>query len=175
MLLGFKRQFAPYVLNGTKTHTIRAIRKNPPRVGETCHCYVDPRQKTMRLLGRWPCVKIERIYIERGSFSWPLKVWIDGLQLDNSEVEALFRRDGFRGGKRGTGALPGENLRTRFRKGNATFQAAQFWKQRLPFNGQIIHWAWNAPANASKKQRGTKFGSVIASTRAADKSKLTKG
>jgi len=32
----------------------------------------------------------------------------------------------------------------------------------------------NAPANASKKQRGTKFGSVIASTRAADKSKLTK-
>ena len=58
MLLGFKRRFAPFVEEGSKTHTIRAKRKIAPKVGETCHCYVDPRQKTMRLLGRWTCVKV---------------------------------------------------------------------------------------------------------------------
>ena len=158
MLLGFRRQFEPSVLDGSKSHTIRSIRKFPPNVGEICHCYVDPRQKTMRLLGRWPCVRVEHIRIERGSFSWPLKIWIDGAKLDNSEVEALFWRDGFRGGPT-----------------NASFQAAQFWKQRLPFEGHIIHWNWNAPASASKKQPHTGGGSVITSTRAAERSKLTKG
>lgn len=51
MLLGFKRQFAKYVEEGSKTHTVRGFRKISPKVGDICHCYVDPRQKTMRLLG----------------------------------------------------------------------------------------------------------------------------
>jgi hypothetical protein len=63
MLLGFKRRFAPFVEEGSKTHTIRAKRKIRPKVGEVCHCYVDPRQKSMRLLGRFPCVKVETIDI----------------------------------------------------------------------------------------------------------------
>ena len=63
MLLGFKRRFEPFVSEGSKTHTIRAARKNPPRVGQMCDCYVDSRQKTMRLLGRWVCTKVESILI----------------------------------------------------------------------------------------------------------------
>ena len=157
MLLGFKRQFAPSVRGGSKQHTIRGIRKILPRVGEICHCYVDPRQKTMALLGRWPCVKVESIRIKRGRAARPLKVWIDGVELDNSEVEALFRRDGFRD----TGTP-------------ASCQAAQFWKQRLPFKGYIIHWNYNVPADARKKQRGTGGRSVITSTRAVERSRLTK-
>lgn len=90
MLLGFKRQFAPYVLDGTKTHTIRGIRKNAPKIGETCHCYVDPRQKSMKLLGRWPCVKVQSIRIDRA------RVWIDDVELDRSEKDLLAWRDGFR-------------------------------------------------------------------------------
>src|SRR5579872_1238894 len=105
MLLGFKRRFAPYVENHSKTHSIRGERKRPPRVGETCHCYEDPRQKTMRLLGRWRCVKVERIEIReisRRSLSSTLpygahfRMSIEGEQLTLDECNELAWRDGFR-------------------------------------------------------------------------------
>ena len=122
MLLGFKRRFAPYVEEGSKTHTIRAIRKIPPRVGQTCHCYVDPRQKTMRLLGRWPCVKVEDIAV-----TIECRVWIDGNWLAKDECNALAWRDGFR--SRG--------------QDQAFAEMMEFWAGRLPFRGQIIHWKWS--------------------------------
>ncbi len=128
MLLGFKRRFAEFVEEGSKTHTIRAIRKIEPRVGEICHCYVDPRQKTMRLLGRWPCVKVERIVIDYREYrvSAPLVVEIDSARLTDEEADLLFLRDGFRD-------QTGETYQH-------MQQAADFWKTRLPFEGHIIHW-----------------------------------
>ena len=138
MLLGFKRRFAPYVEEGSKTHTIRGVRKIAPRVGETCHCYVDPRQKTMRLLGRFPCVRVERIQIrETNHPPVPLVVKIDGLLLTPEEADLLFQRDGFRD------------------EGGETYthmqQAAEFWKDRLPFEGQIIHWRHEVLHNGAAK------------------------
>ena len=131
MLLGFMKRFADFVEDGSKTHTIRAIRKNPPRVGETCHCYTNVRQKSMRLLGRWPCVKVESITIsEFFNPSIPLAVSINGQLLSTDEAEAFFHRDGFRdqGGETYT----------------AIHQAAEFWADRLAggkgFHGQVIHW-----------------------------------
>ncbi|HXP88854.1 MAG TPA: ASCH domain-containing protein [Bryobacteraceae bacterium] len=118
MLLGFQRRFAPFVQEGSKTHTIRAARKIPPRVGETCHCYVDPRRKTMRLLGRWPCVRVQKIRIAAtGDPSVPLKVSIDGSILSPDEAGLLFFRDGFRDK---TGEIY-QHMQ----------QAAEFWKDRL--------------------------------------------
>jgi hypothetical protein len=131
VLLGFKRRFAPFVEDGSKTHTIRSTRKNQPHVGEICHCYVDPRQKTMRLLGRWPCVKVESIEIR-----WPKEyempgddplVFIDGQLLSKDECDALAWRDGFRG--RG--------------QAGAFSEMVDYWskpKHTIPFEGQIIHW-----------------------------------
>jgi hypothetical protein len=119
MLLGFKRRFAPFVEDGSKTHTIRAIRKVAPKVGEMCHCYVDPRQKTMRLLGRWPCVKVEDIQITPHH-----QVYIDGQFLEKDECDALAWRDGFR--SRGPDGAFAEMM--------------EFWKGRLPFRGCVIHW-----------------------------------
>ena len=133
MLLGFKRQFAPFIEDGSKTHTIRAIRKIMPKAGECCHCYVDPRQKTMRLLGRWPCIRVQSIRIDFGE-NHPLRVWIDGVELDAPEVEALLRRDGFRSSKES--AI------------SATLEARDFWKVRLipgPWDGHLIHWDFNEP------------------------------
>ena len=52
MLLGFKARFEPFVIEGSKTHTIRRVKKIPPKIGEVCHCYGDVRQKTMHVLGR---------------------------------------------------------------------------------------------------------------------------
>jgi hypothetical protein len=119
MMLGFQRRFAPFVLDGSKTHTIRAVRKIPPKVGETCHCYVDPRQKTMRLLGRWPCVRVEEIIITRYQL-----VYVEDQILSRSECNSLAWRDGFRSADRG----------------RAFEEMMEFWEGRLPFRGQVIHW-----------------------------------
>ena len=128
MLLGFKRQFAVYVKAGSKTHTVRAPRKNRPKVGEICHCYTGLRQRGAELLGRFKCVRIDDITIDlagegRLQHEGPLKVFINGELLDIGETEAFFRRDGFRG----------EGLSGR--------QALEFWKAReFPFHGDLIHW-----------------------------------
>ncbi len=129
MLLGFKRQFAPFVEEGSKTHTIRSERKISPKVGEICHCYVNPRQKTMRLLGRFECIRVDEIKIEESiRQSIPLVVRINGVKLAPDEADALFYRDGFRD-------LTGETYQH-------MHQAAEFWKHRLPFEGQMIHWRY---------------------------------
>lgn len=118
MLLGFNRRFAPFVEDGSKTHTIRAGKRWRP--GMRCDCYVDPRQKTMRLLGRWPCVKVEPIRITEQH-----TIIIYGQVLDFEECNALAWRDGFRDSGPAK-AFP---------------DMMEFWTGRLPFEGQIIHWS----------------------------------
>jgi hypothetical protein len=136
MLLGFKRQFAPYVEDHSKTHTIRAMRKIAPRVGEICHCYVDPRQKTMRLLGRWPCVRVEEVVIEgiwyRCGEVFCGSISVAGNLLDENERDLLAWRDGFR--------HPPLNEKEGLGYGGCFELMMEFWRGRLPFVGQIIHW-----------------------------------
>ena len=142
MLLGFKRQFEPYVLDGSKTHTVRARRKIRPRVGQRCDCYGDVRQKTMHLLGRWPCVRVESIKIANASTidllqgDCPLRVWIEGSELSAREVELFFIRDGFRN-------HPDPDLHWA-----PVCLAAAFWFDRLvdgPWEGDLIHWDYSKP------------------------------
>ena len=142
MLLGFKRQFAPFVENGTNTHTLRGLRKShklshsqrSPRVGETAHCYVDPRQKTMRLLGRFPIVKVDPVTLDFEAFgiAYRLRVTIADQTLSHDEAVEFARRDGFRGD-------------------DPLAEMARFWisTKRLsdaldsrPWHGQIIHWRY---------------------------------
>ena len=117
MLLGFSARFVPFVEDGTKTHTIRAKRRAAPRAGQLCHCYVGLRQPGARLLGRWPCVRVEDIVIEAH------EVRIAGQVLSRDERNALAWRDGFRGKR------PWEEMQ-------------EYWAGRLPFKGDIIHWRW---------------------------------
>lgn len=151
MLLGFKRRFEPLVLDHSKRHTIRAKRKQPPSVGDRCDCYGDSRQKTMHLLGRWQCVKVEDIRIvldppvthgfdwsqiplhmvdKFEDFPWFVRVWIEGVELDRNERNALAWADGFRPPRRR----------------NAFAEMVRFWLEehgkgkRLDFRGDIIHW-----------------------------------
>lgn len=147
MLLGFKRRFAPFVEEGSKTHTIRAIGKRRPfKPGDICDCYVDPRQKTMRLLGRFECVRVEDITItEYFNPMIPLAISINGHLLSTDETESLLWRDGFRdkGGE----------------KYEAIHHAAEFWKDRLAggkaFHGHLIHWRWK-PGTANAKPASRK-------------------
>ncbi len=127
MLLGFKRIFAPFVEDGSKTHTIRAERKIVPRVGETCHCYVDPRQKTMRLLGRFPCVRVQRVCIV-GGLGGISEIIIDGVSLHSDEMRKLAWADGFR------------------QTSDPLKEMCGFWQTEhgldpsYIFEGQMIHW-----------------------------------
>ena len=156
MLLGFKRRFAQYVWEGSKTHTIRGFRKNPPKVGETCHCYVDPRQKTMALLGRWECVRVETIRIE---ITWHYcasfgRVWVEGQSLTEDEANVLAWRDGFRGssGYCANCAVPSS-------VDKAFAEMVAYWVKLHPkrragtrygFRGHIIHWKYIEATRATK-------------------------
>lgn len=61
MLLGFQKQFVPYVREGSKTHTIRGERKRGERPvpGETLHLYTGLRQKGAEFILRAPCLRTE--------------------------------------------------------------------------------------------------------------------
>lgn len=121
-LLDFKPRFVPFIRDGRKQHTIRDLRKDGrvPKPGEICHCYTGLRRKGARLIGRWPCVKVEQIEILNGAFGDEnhALVKIEGVVLDRSERESLARRDGF------------ENFA----------DMMTFWDGRLPFKGHIIYW-----------------------------------
>jgi hypothetical protein len=125
VILNFQPQFVPFVVEGSKTHTIRALRKDGkvPKVGEICHCYRGLRQKGAELLGRWPCVRVEQIRIVSAEplFSVPA-VWVGDVELDSEECEALARRDGF----------------------SSFTEMAKFWDGRLPFAGHVIHWRFKS-------------------------------
>lgn len=147
MLLGFKRRFVPFVLDGTKHHTIRAKRKVAFKSGQICHCYTGLCQKGCELLGRWPCTRVQDIVIEIdfGPFKVPfaIRVWIDGEELTGSEVNMLCWTDGFReSGQDG-----------------AWLEFAKFWAWEnrntirgngtLLFEGHIIFWDHSRPVGVT--------------------------
>lgn len=121
-LYNFQKRFVPFILSGEKKHTIRARRANPDKPGNTLHLYTGLRTKKAKLLKRVECTRVESIRIDRAGGFWPqYTVRIDGTMLDRDECEQLARRDGF-----------------------STFREMMiFWQtpeNRLPFEGQIIHW-----------------------------------
>lgn len=126
-LYNFHKRFAPFVLAGTKTHTIRSFRRYPDKPGNTLHLYTGLRTKKAKLLMVAKCVKIEDIRIElklysgKGVLARGLKfpvIFIDDAELTRDEMEALARRDGF----------------------NSFADMLIFWSGRLPFRGHVIHW-----------------------------------
>lgn len=112
-IYNFHRRFAPPILKGTKTHAIRADRKYPDRPGDTLHLYTGLRQKGAKLLMRVRCTAVEKINILDCG-----QILVEGDELAADEREHLAKRDGFRNYEEMMG----------------------FWRGRLPFQGQIIHW-----------------------------------
>lgn len=116
-LYNFQKQFVPKILSGEKTHTIRAKRTHPDKPGNLLHLYTGLRTKKAKLLKRALCVRVEDVHIRLVN-GWDASIAVDMIDLDDSEREALARRDGF-----------------------ANFaEMVGFWKDRLPFRGDIIHW-----------------------------------
>lgn len=118
-LYNFKQQFVPMILDGTKTHTIRAPRKGSQDVpGNTMHLYTGLRTKNAKLLGRFECVAVDEITIDR------MLITVDRVVLFIDERDALAKRDGFQ-----------------------SFEhMLKFWEGKLPFNGHIFHWKYDPKA-----------------------------
>ena len=135
-LYNFQQRFVPYILDGSKQHTIRACRKNPEKPGNVCHLYKGLRQKGAQLLLRAPCTRVEEIRINRA------QVWIDDVELSLSEKNSLAWRDGFR--FEGTVM---EVTDPPVERDEGCFDLMlQFWVEKhgsTDFDGHIIHWDWN--------------------------------
>jgi hypothetical protein len=122
-LYNFMPQFVPSIKKGTKTHTIRAPRAHPDKPGNILHLYMGLRTRSVELIMRVPCVKVEDVLIRqrRGISSDATDIFevvIDGVGLEADEKESLAVRDGFKNFK----------------------EMMKFWNGRLPFVGHIIHW-----------------------------------
>lgn len=135
-LYNFQKRFVTPILNHTKKHTIRANRRHPDKVGNIAHLYTGLRTKKTSLLGRHPIVKIEDIEISAGCVVRSRscrcgvvgcqrlpRIWIADQELSIDEREKLARLDGFQ----------------------SLAEMQQFWRGRLPFRGQIIHWNPSKP------------------------------
>lgn len=120
-LLNFQKQFVPMVEDGSKRHTIRAMRKHPISAGQTLYLYTGLRRKGARLLKRVRCCRVQQISLSDDNGG--LRCSIDGETLSAEEARLLFWADGFRAGA------------------NAELEAYLFWRSQLPFVGQIIHWS----------------------------------
>ena len=122
MLLNFEQRFEAPILAKIKRHTIRAPRKRRPRVGETCHCYTGLRHPGARLIGRWRCVKVQYITIKLRHYAFMgvyARIRIDGVLLrGEDEYERFAQSDGF----------------------NSLAEMFAYWKGKLPFYGDLIHW-----------------------------------
>jgi hypothetical protein len=125
-LYNFKTQFIPYVLDGTKKHTIRASRKMMDRPGDVMHLYTGLRQKGARLLARRRCVRVEEITITESR-----DVIIDGITLTQDERNLLAWCDGFR--------IP--TLKNPDDPRYSFDLMMRFWDGRLPFQGHVYHWS----------------------------------
>ena len=134
-LYNFQKRFAPMILDGSKTHTIRAPRKDGrlPKQGELLHLYTGLRQKGARLLMRVPCAKVDTITIGLDGVVWIKEIddlgYVRKGRLFPAGEERLAIADGF----------------------NTFAEMMKFWEGRLPFEGNIIHWDFNAATNKENR------------------------
>lgn len=100
MLLGFKKQFAPKILAGSKVMTVRQQRKVEPKIGEVLHMYTGLRTRN--------CEKITSEYTLKGIQSVDflisksktedlidMDVFVDRVPLDRYQLEKFALADGF--------------------------------------------------------------------------------
>ena len=112
--LNFKKQFAPKVESGEKRQTIRVIRKNPFKVGDSLYLYTGMRTRYCRKLGEAKVSEIQAVKITTRN------IRINGVLLPVHESEKIAKDDGF-----------------------DSFFDMMYWffhTHGLPFEGQLIKW-----------------------------------
>lgn len=146
----FQQRFVNWVLDGSKSHTIRARRKKGfAKVGDMLYLYFGMRTKWCRKLRQEVCTNVRTIIITQNNiYLLPDRVTdlqvqqlqdslkahkkpYSGILLDDTLRNALAWADGFR--------PPGS---TRKRPGEAFELMIRFWSatHALPFIGDLIDW-----------------------------------
>lgn len=120
MILGFKPQLVPSIVDGTKLHTIRSGQRW--YCGARIHFYEKVRQKGMRKIREdATCRSVQNIKIERGPAGYLPIVRIDGKWLASPLMKQLFaEREGFESWE--------------------AFCELFTQLHPLPFEGQLVHW-----------------------------------
>ena len=155
-LLGYKKQFAPFVKDGSKTHTIRKRRKHPPKPGSMLYHYEGLRTVSCTKLCETPFKKLQTICINSKGV-----VYTFSRRLTDEEVKVLS--DPYFGALVFDFIINGESThylspvekdqlawRDGFRPDGTSLDAPagafkmmfKFFKQThgLPFVGDFIHW-----------------------------------
>lgn len=89
--LNFQKQFADKIESGEKRQTIRALRKNPIKVGDKIYLYTGQRTSSCRKLCDVTCREILDIEITGHG-----GVWINDKSLNDNEKKELAIADGFK-------------------------------------------------------------------------------
>lgn len=98
MLLGYKKEFAPYVIDGSKPHTARNPRKVMPKVGDRAFEYTGLRTNNCQLLRKDRLIQhIAEITIFKSATGPGLpELIIDGVLLPEAALRYFIWLDGFR-------------------------------------------------------------------------------
>lgn len=97
MILGFKIQFVPKVISGTKIHTIRKDVKNRWKTGNKIHFSTGLRTKNYKQFLTGKCVKIDFIkikYIPSKNKKFVI-VLINNLLISPKKIKIIAKNDGF--------------------------------------------------------------------------------
>lgn len=118
MVLAFKNRFVKPILRGTKKHTIREDSKDRWKRGNKIHAATGVRSKNYNCFYEGWCISTQKIEINN-IFDDKDAVYIDGIQLNESEIKLLAINDGF-------------------------LNVNEFWEwfKGVYFKGKIIHWTY---------------------------------
>lgn len=124
MVLGFKPQFEPLILDGSKKHTIREAKKRLFKEGDTLHMDVNVRTSQQRRICVKQCVSVQTISIKLEPGQKTVlnsTVIIDGREMNTHMIWNLAQNDGF----------------------NDIVDFFNFFRDKngaIDFTGQLIHW-----------------------------------
>jgi hypothetical protein len=111
----FNPIFASPVECGWKKQTIRAKRKNRPRVGQTSYCFTGMRTKKCQRLGAWEILRVVDVHM------LPNAIFLDGQVFRHRHnLDSFAKKDGFH-----------------------SWVEMRIWFNRthgLPFNGDLVLW-----------------------------------
>lgn len=110
----FELRFAADVESGKKRQTIRARRKQRPRIGQTAYCFTGMRTRQCRCLGAWPIYSVQDVRID------DYGVLLQGGAVRHRDLNKFARKDGFK-------SWP--LMREWFRQTHG-----------FPFHGDLIRW-----------------------------------
>lgn len=135
----YQERFIPFILDGSKDHTVRAERagrSRHARPGDTLYLYFGMRTKWCRKIGEAICSKVESIIISVDSIK------LNGQNLSWEELHRFAWKDGFR--------PEGSTLEQPW---GAWTLMVRWWKEtngldgEHPWTGVVIYWKDFKPAN----------------------------